>query len=115
MASIAWTAREIIARANERRITRQDLIAGALGEISNERMNEFEADLLLVDAYFDQPILTHPLYQSHPVVEQEQVVVAGPGDRTFWGTHFPINLRAATFLLEELTATQPLDTGIVAE
>jgi iron complex transport system substrate-binding protein len=88
---------------------------GYLGEISNERMNEFESDLLIADAYYDQTILEDPLFLSLQVVEQEQVIVAELSDGNFWGTHFPIYMRAAQFLLDELNAIQPMNTDIVGE
>ena len=88
---------------------------GYLGDISNERINEFDADLLVVDAFWEQTLLDDPLFESLEVVQEEQIIVAGPDDGSFWGAHYPNYLRTTQFLLDEVTALQPLNTDIINE
>ncbi len=86
-----------------------------LGGISNERIGEFDADLLVADAYWDQTLLDDPLFQLLEAARQEQVIVAEPSDGSFWGSHYPNYTRAARFLLDEITAMQPMNLNIILE
>lgn len=88
---------------------------GFLGQISNERIREFDADLLYVDAYWDQTLLEDPLFQSLEVVKQGQVIVGRQSDGSFWGSHYPNYMRATRFLIEKLKELQLLNTDIIVE
>jgi len=85
---------------------------GFLGGISLERINEFEADLLLVDVRFTPDILDNALYQQLSAVRAEQVIVF---DEPFNGTHYPNYIATAELLLAGLTALEDIDPDLVDE
>ena len=82
---------------------------GGFAELSNERVPELEADLLVVTDAFDQTILDNPLYQALQVVQAGQVYeIDEPTSGTHWQNY--------TAVAEDLTAAlsaMDLDAGIV--
>jgi iron complex transport system substrate-binding protein len=88
----------------------QDAAAqGGFIELSNERISELEADLLVVTTAFDQTLVESPLFQALEVVQAGQVYDI---DEPSAGTHWTNYIAVAEDLLDELAAMD-IDTGIV--
>jgi iron complex transport system substrate-binding protein len=85
---------------------------GLIGSISMERINEFNADLTLVDVRFSRDILEHPLYQQLTAVRAGQVILL---DEPFNGTHYPNYIAVAQRLLSDLTALGAIDPNLIDE
>lgn len=92
-----------------------DANGGYLGELSMERINEFDADLVILDAFYDQTLLEDPLFQSLRASQAGQVISALPEDGNFWGTYYANHIRCAEFLRDEIEAIGTLDTSLVDE
>lgn len=82
---------------------------GGFAELSNERVPELEADLLVITTAFDQTLMGNPLYQALAVVQAGQVYEI---DEPSAGTHWTNYTAVAQGLLDALRAMD-VDTGIV--
>jgi iron complex transport system substrate-binding protein len=85
---------------------------GYLGDVSLERIDEFNADLTLLDVRFAPDIVDNPLYQQLTAVRAGQVIVL---DEPFSGTHYPNYIAVAERLLEALTALDAIDVDLIDE
>jgi iron complex transport system substrate-binding protein len=83
---------------------------GFLGQISGERLPEFDADLILIGFVGDEGALSRPLYTSLAAVRAGQVVTVPDELR---GNHYPNYLGTARFLQDEL-AGRTLRTDLVS-
>lgn len=81
---------------------------GFLGKISNERLPEFDADLIVIGFVGDPSLLDAPLYRNLAAVQAGQVVRVPDELR---GNHYPNYLGTARFLLEQLSG-RPLRTDL---
>lgn len=72
-------------------------------ELSDERVEELESDLLLVGLEFDRTILDSPLYQALAVVQAGQVVEL---EKPIAGSHWENYIAVARDLLEQLRALE---------
>jgi iron complex transport system substrate-binding protein len=82
---------------------------GYIGNISVERLPEFEADLVLVKTAFTPEIVDDPLFRALTAVRAGQVVELGEEDA---GTHYPNYIFVAEVLLDQLRGME-LRTDIV--
>ena len=83
---------------------------GFIGEISLEEIDQFAADLTLVEV-FDMPeVLDTPLIQQLPAVAAGQTILL---DEPTSGTHYPNYIAVAETILEGLQAIENLDPDLV--
>jgi iron complex transport system substrate-binding protein len=88
---------------------------GHLAGISFERLDLFNADLLIASLW-DESLLDNPIYQALPVVQAGQAVeLTGDVVRSMGGTHYTGYIDTARFLREQIEALMPLRTDIVTE
>jgi hypothetical protein len=84
---------------------------GYISSISEERIPEFSADLVLVDtSYGGDAILRHPLFRALPAAQAGQVIEFDSSELT--DTHYPGVITIAEFLIEQIEAMD-LETDLV--
>lgn len=83
---------------------------GYLGDISLERLDEFNADLALVTTAFEPETLDTPLFQQLPVVQAGQTIELG---EQIAGTHYPNYSYIARLLLDGLRTIGEIRTDLV--
>jgi len=97
---VSWTELAMEAAANGQ----------YLGDISQEQLREYDADLLLVSAFGNPDYTELPLWNSLQVVQAGQVISVPDN---LIGTHYPNYIASVQFLLDELRALQPIRTDVV--
>lgn len=76
---------------------------GYLAELSEERLPEFSADLVMVDVSFGgEVILDHPLFKALPATGAGQVIEFDTSELT--DTHYPGTVAIARYLTEQVAA-----------
>lgn len=83
---------------------------GYLGEISMERLPEFNADLALVTTAYEPEALDTPIFRQLPVVQAGQTIELSEETA---GTHYPNYIFVAKHLLEGMHAIGELRTDLV--
>jgi iron complex transport system substrate-binding protein len=85
---------------------------GYIGGVSLERIGDLEADIILVTTAHGAGVLGNALYQQMSAVKAGQVIDLSEPTA---GSHYANYLYVARFLLNQLTAMEPIDTDIVVE
>lgn len=83
---------------------------GHMGDISLETINEFSADIIMIDTFHGAAVLDIPVVQQLPAIDAGQVILL---DRPIAGSHYANYIALAQVILEELNAIEDLDPDLV--